>query len=191
MYKRNARATRRLARYAAHLGVGEELHNIHNDGDNFGGSHHWWSTTSLTNENTNATEVGTNSGLSTNDCAGEGPGSKNITITSHVLDTNVGKPAVGVRAVLERKINGHSSLSGWEEVAVGKTDSDGRIKSFPVLPSVGSYRVTFDVADYFINRGMEKPFYTSVVINFEVLGHEHYHIPLLLAPHGYSTYRGS
>jgi 5-hydroxyisourate hydrolase len=190
--RRNTRATRRLARFASHLGVSDELHHINNAGENAGGTN--WS---LYMENTsNSTyNYASSDDLSTNSCSGDGNGNgsgRQITITSHVLDTNIGRPAAGVRATLERKLsNSNSSLSGWEEIASGKTDNDGRIKTFPVLPSLGSYRVNFETGDYFVSKGMEKPFYGNVVINFEVQSQEHYHIPLLLAPHGYSTYRGS
>jgi len=176
----NSRASRRLARFAAHLGVADELHNIHNDGENFGGQ--TWSR--------ELSEDDRKAGLTANSCAGEGNnGARQITITSHILDTNIGKPAVNVKATLEKKIT--NSSTHWESIATAKTDNDGRIKTFPALPSVGSYRVVFETGDYFLGKGMENPFYTSVVINFEVQAHEHYHIPLLLAPHGYSTYRGS
>ncbi len=111
-------------------------------------------------------------------------------ITTHVLDTMQGKPAVGVPIALE-----HLDSSGkWVELARGTTDSDGRIKN--LLPNgrllaSGTYRMNFETAAYFEASGI-KGFYPSVPVIFELQQPgEHYHIPLLLSPYGYSTYRGS
>ena len=110
-------------------------------------------------------------------------------ITTHVLDTARGRPAEGVGIVLERR-----SADGWSEEGRGATDADGRCRS--LLPDgsgldAGVYRLVFDTGAYFRARGQEA-FYPSVSIAFEVRNPgEHYHVPLLLSPYGYSTYRGS
>jgi 5-hydroxyisourate hydrolase len=111
-------------------------------------------------------------------------------ITTHVLDTARGRPGEGVGIVLERR----SSGGGWREAGRGTTDADGRCRS--LLPDgnvlePGVYRLVFDTASYFRSRGQES-FYPSVTVEFEVrAAGEHYHVPLLLSPYGYSTYRGS
>ncbi|HMC21596.1 MAG TPA: hydroxyisourate hydrolase [Thermoanaerobaculia bacterium] len=109
-------------------------------------------------------------------------------ITTHVLDTSRGKPASGVLVTLERR----SSDGSWIPVGHGETDADGRLKSLaPDSIEAGVYRLTFDTATYFRERHAET-FYPEVIIVFSVHDTEqHYHVPLLLAPWGYSTYRGS
>lgn len=108
-------------------------------------------------------------------------------ITTHVLDTANGRPAAGIRITLERHENGE-----WEELAGGNTNNDGRITDW--LPSdrpakPGMYRATFKVSSYF---GNDEGFYSDIPIIFHVRNtDEHYHIPLLLSPFGYTTYRGS
>ena len=107
------------------------------------------------------------------------------TLSTHVLDTALGRPAEGIRVTLE----GTNDFVGS-----GATDADGRVrdlhrKDAPLGP--GSYRLTFYVADYFSKAGRES-FFPEIVINFRIsAGAEHYHVPLLLSPFGYSTYRGS
>jgi len=108
-------------------------------------------------------------------------------ITTHVLDTSRGRPAAGVPVVLERAVD-----SGWQPVGRGTTDADGRVGDLlSGRPEDGRYRLTFDTGAY-------SRFYPEVTVTFEVsvtfvVGHdeEHYHVPLLLSPFGYSTYRGS
>lgn len=107
-------------------------------------------------------------------------------ITTHVLDTSIGKPAEGVRITLENLIG-----EDWQQLGEGKTDSDGRLKTLMLGKSLekGVFRITFWVKEYF---GEQPHFYPFVPIIFEI--HEpteHYHVPLLLNPYGYSTYRGS
>jgi 5-hydroxyisourate hydrolase len=103
-------------------------------------------------------------------------------ITTHVLDTARGRPAVGVAIVLER--------SNGERVGSGTTDADGRLGSLGAVEP-GHYRLTFDTGGYFAAGGQDG-FYPEVVVNFTVAqGEDHYHVPLLLNPYGYSTYRGS
>jgi 5-hydroxyisourate hydrolase len=111
------------------------------------------------------------------------------TLSTHVLDVAVGKPAPGLSILLEAVLG-----SGFRELARGTTNNDGRVKDF--LPAgaalgPGLYRLTFDTAGYFAARGT-KGFYPYVHITFELgAADEHYHVPLLLSPWGFSTYRGS
>ena len=111
-------------------------------------------------------------------------------ITTHVLDTSRGRPASGVPIVLEFKEAG----GVWREVGRGETDDDGRLKALLAQNFVvaeGQYRLTFDTATYFASQGAQG-FYTEVVVSFVVRdAGAHYHVPLLLSPFGYSTYRGS
>ena len=111
-------------------------------------------------------------------------------ITTHVLDTSRGRPAGGVPVVLEIR----SAENGWRVLGKGVTDDDGRLKGLlPAETAVveGTYRLTFDVATYFRSQNVEG-FYPEVVLIFAVRdGAEHYHVPLLLNPYGYTTYRGS
>jgi 5-hydroxyisourate hydrolase len=109
-------------------------------------------------------------------------------ITTHVLDTARGKPAADVPIVLERFDEDH-----WWILGRGSTDADGRLRG--LLPEgaplvAGRYRLTFDTSAYFRARG-EAVFYPEVTIVFTVAVDEHYHVPLLLGPFSYSTYRGS
>jgi 5-hydroxyisourate hydrolase len=109
-------------------------------------------------------------------------------ITTHVLDTARGRPAQGVPVVLEQ-----AAEDGWRELGRGATDADGRVRD--LLPdgapaADGRYRLTFDTGAYFRDRG-EAAFYPEVAVVFTVAGDEHHHVPLLLSPFGYSTYRGS
>ena len=108
-------------------------------------------------------------------------------ITTHVLDTGTGRPASGVKATLEAK-----TASGWQEIGTGVTDADGRIKNLgPTQVEVGHYRVSFEIGDYFGKQGTES-FFPGVTIDFYVNSvDEHYHVPLLISPFAYSTYRGS
>jgi 5-hydroxyisourate hydrolase len=108
-------------------------------------------------------------------------------ITTHVLDTSLGRPAAGVAVVLERAGN-----SGWEDAGRGLTDADGRLSDLlSSRPEEGRYRLTFDTAAYFRATGAPG-FYPEVLVSFVVEPDEdHCHVPLLLNPFGYSTYRGS
>jgi 5-hydroxyisourate hydrolase len=111
-------------------------------------------------------------------------------ITTHVLDTAAGRPAAGIHVSLEASDGG----SAWHEVGRGTTDSDGRASD--LLPPdftlrEGAYRLVFYVGLYFVGRGVQG-FYTEVVVSFVVRdAGAHYHVPLLLSPYGYTTYRGS
>jgi 5-hydroxyisourate hydrolase len=109
-------------------------------------------------------------------------------ITTHVLDVSHGRPARGIEVLLERVSSSQASV-----LAKASTDADGRVKAFTPAPSLqpGTYRLTFDVGAYFIAAGV-KAFYPRVVVEFDVRdATQHYHVPLLLSPFGYSTYRGS
>jgi 5-hydroxyisourate hydrolase len=110
-------------------------------------------------------------------------------ITTHVLDVSVGRPAANVAVILETQ----SPAGHWAETARGTTDADGRLRDWPAAKVVaaGIYRLTFDTRAYFAARKVAS-LYPQVMIVFEVRdAQEHYHIPLLLSPFGYSTYRGS
>jgi 5-hydroxyisourate hydrolase len=109
-------------------------------------------------------------------------------ITTHVLDVSLGRPAEAVPIVLEAREG-----ASWRQVGSGKTDGDGRLKTLlsPGSLQAGDYRITFDVGAYFGAQG-RKSFYpeAAVVLTIEDV-RQHYHVPLLLSPFGYSTYRGS
>ena len=110
-------------------------------------------------------------------------------ITTHVLDTAEGRPAAGVPVKLEMQDG-----AGWKPLGQGRTDADGRLRDLlpaeaPLQP--GQYRITFDTATYF-HKGGIRGFFPEVEVRFQVDEEGgHYHVPLLLSPFGYSTYRGS
>lgn len=109
-------------------------------------------------------------------------------ITSHVLDTALGKPAKRIAVRLDRLDPG-----GWTTLGEAVTDDDGRVTDFPGTTELraGTYRVTFDTGAYFEATGTPVFFPTvDVVFRVDNAG-EHVHVPLLLSPFGYSTYRGS
>jgi 5-hydroxyisourate hydrolase len=105
------------------------------------------------------------------------------TISTHVLDATAGAPATGVGVLLEARGDG-----GWQAVADGATDEDGRLR-FPDSVRAGTYRLTFGTGSYFAAQGVES-FYPEVAVTFMASG-GHYHVPLLLSPFAYSTYRGT
>lgn len=111
-------------------------------------------------------------------------------ITTHVLDTSRGRPAEGITVVLEVWQTGGE----WKPLAEGVTNADGRIADLlpadePLAPGV--YRLMFNTRDYF-QRLREDGFYPFIPVVFEVRDPaQHYHVPLLLNPFGYGTYRGS
>jgi 5-hydroxyisourate hydrolase len=111
------------------------------------------------------------------------------TISTHVLDTSRGRPAGGVSVALEVLNAGE----GWSRLAEAETDADGRVTQFGLSESQlipGTYRLVFGVAKYFESL-QQQSFYPEVVVTFLIRAHEHYHVPVLLSPFGYSTYRGS
>lgn len=108
-------------------------------------------------------------------------------ITTHVLDTSIGRAAANVRARLER-------LTATDVVLLGSgvTNQDGRIVDLIAGPiEAGRYRLTFDTGAYFAQRGAPC-FFPEVSVLFEIAdAAQHHHVPLLLSPFGYSTYRGT
>ncbi|GAA2808771.1 hydroxyisourate hydrolase [Saccharopolyspora taberi] len=128
-------------------------------------------------------------------------------VTTHVLDAAQGRPASGVSVRLEAaedslagsSIGTEDSLAGssigtteWTSLAEAVTDADGRVKELgPEQLEAGDYRLTFGTGDYFDRLGIES-FYPQVQITFRITDPaQHYHVPVLLSPFAYSTYRGS
>ncbi len=106
-------------------------------------------------------------------------------ISTHILDTSLGMPAKDVRVVLEILEN-----STWKVLFTDKTNADGRI-AFNTDYTAGDYRLTFDTVDYFKAHKQES-FFLDTPVAFRVTDtNRKYHVPLLLNPYGYSTYRGS
>ncbi len=108
-------------------------------------------------------------------------------ITTHILDLSAGTPAAGVTVTLER-----AEGSGWALLGRATTDADGRVRDgFPPLATAGRHRLTFATGEWFAARGVAS-FHPEISVTFEVRdAQEHHHVPLLLSPFGYSTYRGS
>lgn len=109
-------------------------------------------------------------------------------LTTHILDTSKGKPAFGVSVVLCQH-----KKSKWIEIAKGVTNLDGRIPDLlkkNAVMELGTYKLKFETQSYFTKQTIQT-FYPFVEIVFQVTTEEHYHVPLLLNPFGYSTYRGS
>jgi len=106
-------------------------------------------------------------------------------ISTHILDLNLGNPAEGVVVLLEKKSENH-----WVVVHEAKTNNDGRI-AYDVKPEAGTYRLTFQIQAYFEKMNIE-PFFVVAPVEFRIIDSKRkYHVPLLLSPYGYSTYRGS
>ena len=118
-------------------------------------------------------------------------------ITTHVLDTVLGKPAAGIFVRLlrfsggwvgegaERVVDGE-----WIEISSGVTDADGRCAELRPNAAEGLYRLTFQTSDYF-SRHARTSIYPEIVITFQCGNDAHYHLPLLLSDNSYTTYRGS
>jgi 5-hydroxyisourate hydrolase len=109
-------------------------------------------------------------------------------LTTHILDTTQGKPAAGVQIVLYQQ-----QETGWKEIVRGITNQDGRIMDW--LPkeevlAAGLYKLKFETGAYY-KQLMLPSFYPFVEVVFSIIDGSHYHVPLLLNPFGYSTYRGS
>jgi 5-hydroxyisourate hydrolase len=105
-------------------------------------------------------------------------------VTTHVLDTARGVPAAGVPVTLERG-------PAWTEVGSGRTGDDGRLAELGSPEAAGAYRLRFDTGAYFEASGT-RAFFPEVTVQFTIeQAGEHFHVPLLLSPFGYSTYRGS
>jgi 5-hydroxyisourate hydrolase len=126
-------------------------------------------------------------------------------ITTHVLDTVMGKPAAGIRVRLEAmEGGGWSEVStggkpgqrmqdvpgNWIDVSSGMTDADGRCRGLAEDAREGMYRLTFETAAYFARAGRSS-IYPEISIVFFCTGEAHYHLPLLLSAYSYTTYRGS
>jgi 5-hydroxyisourate hydrolase len=111
-------------------------------------------------------------------------------VTTHVLDIAHGKPAAGLAVTLEQGLGS----KGWVLIGQGETDADGRLRTLmsagtSLVP--GAYRLVFETGRYFGALGV-RTLYPYVTIVFEAAaGEAHYHVPLLLGPFGYTTYRGS
>jgi 5-hydroxyisourate hydrolase len=110
-------------------------------------------------------------------------------ISTHILDVTLGRPAADVAITLEKRTD-----AGWETLGGGRTDADGRVKTLLAEGHslvAGVYRSTFAVEPYLAAKH-GRGFYPEVSITFRVENPaEHFHVPLLLSPFGYSTYRGS
>ena len=110
-------------------------------------------------------------------------------ISTHVLDTSTGRPAPGIVLDLKRAA---ADKRSWQSVGSGITDENGRVASMldtSETLDAGTYQLTFHVSDYFEDR---EHFYPEIGIQFLVSDPDaHYHVPLLLSPYGYTTYRGS
>ena len=119
-----------------------------------------------------------------------------LSISTHVLDTSIGRPAAGIRVQLE-----YRGQDEWRLVASGEANGDGRVPNLVPEGEViapGEFRLTFDTRRYFEVRKVRAFYpstatlYPAICIVFEVAaGQTHYHVPLLLSPFGYTTYRGS
>jgi 5-hydroxyisourate hydrolase len=106
-------------------------------------------------------------------------------ISTHILDTSKGCPAEAVTVTLDKEINGN-----WTTLKKDKTNADGRI-NFDCPYEKGIYRLTFDIISYLEQSGQES-FFQSTPVTFKISDtNRKYHVPLLLNPYGYSTYRGS
>jgi 5-hydroxyisourate hydrolase len=127
-------------------------------------------------------------------------------VSTHILDTSIGRPAERVRVTLSARTGAGAP---WAELGASRTDADGRCKDLPALPAETAHvRLDFDTEAYFAADGTEPKkqaeaqqdaprvrdsgaFFPEVAITFAVSPGEHYHVPLLLNPFGYSVYRGS
>ncbi|MFI0976791.1 hydroxyisourate hydrolase [Streptomyces sp. NPDC021093] len=131
-------------------------------------------------------------------------------VSTHILDTSIGRPAEGVAITLTARSGGGAE---WVTLGGSKTDADGRCKDLPALPEGTTHvRLDFETETYFLNKHradknnsenkaeaqQDAPrvrdsgaFFPEVAITFAVVPGEHFHVPLLLNPFGYSVYRGS
>ncbi|MDT0483007.1 MULTISPECIES: hydroxyisourate hydrolase [Streptomyces] len=128
--------------------------------------------------------------------------STTASVSTHILDTSVGRPAQGVAVQLSAR----PGRADWQALGGSATDADGRCKDLPALPEGTTHvRLDFEVEPYFLKKqadaqqdapanrdsGATGVFFPEVAITFAVNPGEHYHVPLLLNPFGYSVYRGS
>jgi len=106
-----------------------------------------------------------------------------VSISTHVLDAATGQPAAGLGVTLSTRDN-----DGWRELSRRWTDTDGRIADLAADAAAGDYRLSFDIDTYLDGA----PFYPEVVVVFRISdAAAHHHVPLLMSPYAYSTYRGS
>ncbi|MFK8101071.1 MAG: hydroxyisourate hydrolase [Saprospiraceae bacterium] len=109
-------------------------------------------------------------------------------ITSHVLDTSLGKPGSNLHIELQAMTD-----DTWQTIGSGLTDDDGRVSTLLADDQIlapGNYQLLFHTGSYYEAQAIAS-FYPEVRIQFRVIDASHYHVPLLLNPFGYSTYRGS
>jgi 5-hydroxyisourate hydrolase len=106
-------------------------------------------------------------------------------ITTHVLDTALGRPAAGVAVRLEKKDG-----KAWVALSASRTDADGRCRDLAQEADAGTYRLTFATGEYFGAMGRTS-IYPEITVTFATNGDAHYHLPLLLTDNSYTTYRGS
>jgi 5-hydroxyisourate hydrolase len=109
-------------------------------------------------------------------------------LSTHILDTALGKPVAGIALVLSRETG-----NGWHEIGIGATDADGRCRTLLGENTLerATYKLRFETAPYFAAQNVDG-LYPYVEIVFRIVDpSQHYHIPLLLAANGYTTYRGS
>ncbi|AWK12006.1 hydroxyisourate hydrolase [Streptomyces spongiicola] len=121
-------------------------------------------------------------------------------VSTHILDTSAGRPAEGVAVSLSAR---EGSGGGWTALGGSETDADGRCRDLPALPEgTTQVRLDFETGPYFAKKQAEAQqdapakrdsgaFFPEVAITFAVVPGEHFHVPLLLNPFGYSVYRGS
>jgi 5-hydroxyisourate hydrolase len=117
------------------------------------------------------------------------PGS--VRITSHVLDVSRGSPAAGIVVRLEHRA---AEQEDWRLVCTSRTDADGRVTDLSPAgapPTAGQYQLTFETRAYFARQAVATLYPAVVVVIDTAAGESHYHVPLLLSPFGYTTYRGS
>jgi len=127
------------------------------------------------------------------------------TISTHVLDTVLGKPAAEISVRLEKQEGGgwielsegsetaervQDAPCGWIEISAGVTDADGRCRDLARDVEPGVYRITFDTGNY-LRRNGRASIYPEISVTFTCTGEAHYHLPLLLSDNSYTTYRGS
>jgi len=107
------------------------------------------------------------------------------TITTHVLDTVLGRPGSGIAVRLEKR-----DRTAFIQISEGVTDADGRCRDLAPAAEEGIYRLTF-ATDEYMTRLRRSSIYPEITITFRCGSDEHYHLPLLLSDNSYTTYRGS
>lgn len=114
---------------------------------------------------------------------------ENLSLSTHILDISRGRPADNVKVTLHKLVDGKWSLSNSCPVS---TNKDGRVREFAKVDGevAGTYMLKFEVDEYFTRLGKDS-LYPFIEVQFKITDNSHYHIPLLLSPYGYSTYRGS